>query len=134
MRVGLPVWEGRVSPVLDTAARLLVVETDSGTEAGRGEVGLEALVIPRRVAAIAALELDALICGALSRPLADMLSAAGVDVVPWVAGEVEEVLRAYASGALGGREYRMPGCCERTRRRRRQRRGSRECGRWSDRE
>ena len=40
MKVAIPTWNGRVSPVLDVASRLLVVEIEGGAELARSEVEL----------------------------------------------------------------------------------------------
>ena len=110
MKIGVPTWRGVVSPVLDTAERMVIVEEGAGGEATRREVALRAAALPRRVTEIARLELDVLICGAVSRPLAEMLVAGGVTLVPWIAGDVEEVLAAFADGRLEERRFLMPGC------------------------
>ena len=112
MRVGIPIWNGRVSPVLDTAERVVVVDTETEADNVREEVALEPRRLPLRAARIAALRLDVLVCGAVSRPLAEMLTAAGVPVHPWIAGELEDVLLALTTGQLDRSRYRMPGCCE----------------------
>lgn len=112
MRVGIPIWNGRVSPVLDTAERVVVVDTEAEDGEIRQEVALEPRRLPLRAARIAELGLDLLVCGAVSRPLAEMLAAAGVRLEAWVAGEVEEVLGALTTGQLDRPRYRMPGCCE----------------------
>ena len=111
MRVGIPTWNGRVSPVLDTAERLVVVDTGAAAGQVREEVALEAIRLPLRAARMAELQLDLLVCGAVSRPLAEMLTAAGVTLKPWIAGEVEDVLEALSTGRLDRPRYRMPGCC-----------------------
>jgi predicted Fe-Mo cluster-binding NifX family protein len=77
----------------------------------REEVALEPLRLPLRAARIAELHLDLLVCGAVSRPLAEMLAAAGVRLEPWISGEVEDVLGALTAGQLDRPRYRMPGCC-----------------------
>lgn len=111
MRVGIPIWNGRVSPVLDTAERVVVVDTETGADEVREEVALEPRRLPLRAARIAELRLDLLVCGAVSRPLAEMLAAAGVRLEPWISGEVEDVLGALTTGQLDRPRYRMPGCC-----------------------
>ncbi len=58
------------------------------------------------------------VCGAISRPIQEQLSAAGIEVVPFVAGELREVVRAWFSGGLYGAAFTMPGCCGRRRMRR----------------
>lgn len=111
MRVGIPIWNGRVSPVLDTAERVVVVDTEAEPGEVREEVALEPRRLPLRAARIAELRLDLLVCGALSRPLAEILAAAGVRLEPWISGEVEDVLGALTTGQLDRPRYRMPGCC-----------------------
>lgn len=127
MNVAIPTWSGRVSPVLDTAGRLLVIRTDAGQEINRQETALTADDLPARVEQIAGLRLDILICGAVSQVLEDMLVRRGIRVIPHVCGDVEEVLRCYLSGEAPQERFGMPGCC----RRRRQRGGGRCGGRWA---
>ena len=124
--IGIPIWNGRVSPVLDTAERLVIVDTGAAAGRARREVALAQRQLPLRAARFAELGLDLLVCGAVSRPLAELLEAAGVSVEPWVAGDVEEILQAVTTGGLDRPCYRMPGCCDgrgRGARRRRTQRG-----------
>ena len=122
-RIGIPVWQGRVSPVFDTAGRLLVVNVDGAQIVSRTEVPLAESALARRVSRLTEVGVDALICGAISRPFLEMLSSAGIVVVPWVAGEVEEVLGAYLAGGLRDPRFAMPGCMGRGRGRRMRGRG-----------
>jgi hypothetical protein len=126
MRIGIPIWNCRVSPLLDAAQRLIVVETDSAGGLAREEVALGALRLPLRAARLAELRLDLLVCGAVSRQLSELLEASGVPLEPWVSGGIEEVLQAVTCGRLNRSCYRMPGCCDhggRGGRRRRSQRG-----------
>ena len=116
MKIAIPVWHGRVSPLLDTAHSLLLVEKEGGREVVRSEVPLAEGHAPRRAQAIAESGIDLLICGAVSRPLAELLAARGVRLIPWISGEVEEILEAQREGRLSGQEYLMPGCRRRCRR------------------
>jgi len=124
MRVAIPTWDARVSPVFDVARRLLVVDIEGDVEVSREETGLEKTQVVPRARRVAELGVDVLICGAVSRPLEAMLVSAGVRVVPQTCGPVEDVLRAFVSGQLADNAFLMPGCCGRRRRfRGRHRRG-----------
>lgn len=120
MKVALPVWDGRISPVFDTARNLLVVDSDGSVEAGRAEEALTDGFAPRRAARLADLGVNVLICGAISRPLACMVAAYGIQIVPFVNGDADEVLSSYLSGRLAEpdfpAQFRMPGCRGRGRR------------------
>jgi predicted Fe-Mo cluster-binding NifX family protein len=108
--VAIPSWHRRVSPVLDTATRLLVVRCCHGRETGRREVLLGPLAVEAFARAVADLDVDVLLCGALSEGLWRALEQHGVRVRPHLCGEVEAVLRAFGCGQLGRDEFRMPGC------------------------
>jgi predicted Fe-Mo cluster-binding NifX family protein len=109
MRVAIPVWNGRVSPVFDTATRVAVAEIEMGQVGPVEERAIGEMFPPWRVRALSDLGVEVLICGGISRPLAAMLGAAGVQVVPWVMGEVETILQAYAQGRLPAPQFLMPG-------------------------
>lgn len=110
MRVAIPVWNGRVSPVFDTARQLLVTEIEEGREPSRTQEELAEGFPLSRARRLAELGVSVLICGAISRPLATLLAATGVRVVSWTAGPVDDVLAAYLGGQLPDPRWRMPGC------------------------
>ncbi len=116
MKIAIPQWQGRVSPVLDAAASLLVVEAAEGQPISRREVHLAAVDPIQRAREIGREGADVLICGALSWPLEAALSSTGIRVVPHICGNVDAVLAAFLDGSLGHKAYVMPGCCGRRRR------------------
>ena len=113
MKLAMPVWQSRISPVFDMAGRLLIVETKDGREISRTEEPLGHLVPPRKVNQLGTLGVDVLICGAISQPLAAMVMGSGIELIPWIAGDLQEVLGAYLSGQLSQKQFLMPGCCAR---------------------
>ena len=123
MRVAIPTWFCRVSPVFDVAKHLLLVDLDGEAEAGRQEAAIEETELGARARRVAKLGVDVLICGAISAPLEAMLVSSGVRVIPHTCGPTEEVLRAFALGQLPDEAFLMPGCCRRRRRFRAGRRG-----------
>jgi len=115
MRIAIPVWRDRVSPVFDVAGSLRLVDLEDGTPLRRSDANLQEDDPGARVQRLSELGIEVLICGAISRPLETMLTAAGVKVIAQVCGGVEEVLEAYRSGRLGDPAFAMPGCCGRRR-------------------
>ena len=125
MRVAVPTWAGRISPVFDVARSLTVVDVAGGTEVGREAATLEETEPAPRARRVAQLGVNVLICGAVSMPLEAMLISAGIQVILHVCGPVEEVLQAFVSGRLTDQMFVMPGCCGQRRRARSRRRGGR---------
>ena len=116
MRVAIPVWQSRVSPVFDSAGRLLIFDIKNGHETSRAHRPINGLSLQGRVKRLVELDVDVLLCGAISRPLADMITASGIKVIPWVTGEVDEVFGWYMSGKPLDTRFLMPGCGGRRRR------------------
>jgi predicted Fe-Mo cluster-binding NifX family protein len=113
MQVAIPVHNERVSPVFDTAQHILIVDIEAGEEAARSEHDVATLSPWERAKLLSERGALHLICGAISMPMMNMLSARGITVANNIAGHVDEVLHAYARGMLYGPEFMMPGCCGR---------------------
>ncbi|MFC1821427.1 NifB/NifX family molybdenum-iron cluster-binding protein [Thermodesulfobacteriota bacterium] len=109
MKIGIPVWGDKISPVLDTASRLLVVETDGEQESSRYEAYLDDPGLLSRCFRIKGLGVDLLICGALSRPFLRRLMASGIHIIPGISGHPEDILDAYFQGDLSDSKFLMPG-------------------------
>lgn len=108
MKIAIPNWQGRVSPVFDVAGSLLLFHVNGQDVLRREELPLRGYGLAARAEELAALEVDVLICGAISRALLSAISASGVLVIPKICGPVEEILRAYLHDCLTDCCYRMP--------------------------
>ncbi len=122
IKVAIPYWQGRISPVFDVAGRLLLIEIDGGLEQSRRELILPEDDPVRRAASLTDVGTDILICGAISWPLEMALITAGIKVIAQICGEIEDVLAAFIRGDLSHEQFLMPGCCGRRRGWRRQHR------------
>ena len=113
MKIALPHWQGRISPVFDVAQNLLIVETDGHCLRQRQEmvVPLE----PPRLRALRLLEIQTqlLICGAISWPFELAIKSAGIQLVSHICGDIEQVLTAFLENSLHQGAFWMPGCCGR---------------------
>lgn len=116
MIVALAEWKGRVSPVFDVSRHILVLAIRDGVIVERREEYLDEEEPLGKAKRLASMEIDHLICGAISRPLAGLLSAYGIRTITFVAGDVEEVIKAFLSGLLPDPAMAMPGCCGRNNR------------------
>ena len=123
MKLAIPQWQGRVSPVFDVAGHLVIVEIDAGRVAQRQEAAFVEGEPQFQAAFLAKAGIDVLVCGAISRSLEVALSAVGIETIGQICGDIEEVLTAYMDGRLAQGEFLMPGCCGR-----RRHRGRRGCG------
>lgn len=125
MKVAVPDWQGRVSPVFDVAEQVLLVDLDREDDGSRHTESLGTTAPHQRARRLSELGVEVLICGAISWPLEALLTANGIRVIPLICGEVAEVVRALRDGTLKDERFAMPGCCRKRRQmcNRRRRRG-----------
>jgi predicted Fe-Mo cluster-binding NifX family protein len=113
MKIALSVWKDYISTVFDTADQLLILELDKTNGRKRTIVKLSPADAAGRANQIKEMQIDVLICGAVSRPLEASLISLGIRVHAFVRGPVEEVLAAYQSDQLGQTVFSLPGCHDR---------------------
>jgi predicted Fe-Mo cluster-binding NifX family protein len=109
MKLAIPIWNDRVSSAFDFAHRLLLVDIERGRETGRAEISLLPESISERANRLKTLGVEVLICGAISRSLASQVRASGVKVLPYVVGQVDDILKAYLIGRLTQPQFALPG-------------------------
>ncbi len=125
MKVAVTAWEGHVSPVFDTARQVILFEVAGRQVEAGGEAVLNDEEPNRRIQRLKDLGVGTLVCGAVSEPVAALIQTAGIHLIPFVAGPVEDVLKAYVEETLATPTFQMPGCCGA--RRRFRYRGGRGC-------
>jgi predicted Fe-Mo cluster-binding NifX family protein len=108
MRIAIPVWKDRVSPVFDVARSVRVVDLSDGGEPRKSDMGLDD---DHRAETLAKLGVDLLICSAISTSLESTLWMSGVEVIPDICGTVDEIITAYSKGETTLAGFRSPGNC-----------------------
>jgi len=116
MKVAIPIFRSRVSPVFDWSTRLLLVRIRSGREETGEEIEVGGLGLLERVERLSNAGTDVLICGAIGDFVARLLESKGIRVIPWIAGDIEDVIHALASDEFSHDRFLMPGCRQRKRR------------------
>jgi predicted Fe-Mo cluster-binding NifX family protein len=103
-------WNNRIAPVFDVARSIHLVETKEGRIIDQKKLCLTNDMTNLKVAVLAEQGIDTLVCGAISKPLQGMISAYGIQVIPFVAGGLEDIIKAWICGILTVSDaYAMPG-------------------------
>lgn len=116
MKTAFAAWENRIAPVFDVAGQIHIVETGVGQSIRETQVSFADNLPVQRALRLAELGVSTLVCGAISRPMHEMVAAYGIHVVPFVAGDLREVIRAWLRDGLQRDSFAMPGCWRRDRR------------------
>jgi predicted Fe-Mo cluster-binding NifX family protein len=115
MRVAIPLWQGRISPVFDEASRILLIDISNKQEQSRREEFLIAQNPFERAKLLPKLGVDLLICGMISQIQQTALVSAGIRIIPHICGSMDDVIAAFLDGRIENGDLRMPGCGSRKR-------------------
>lgn len=115
MKAAFAIWKDRIAPVFDVARVLRIVTVVDGRIVGETQVELTAEAPEQKALLLFKLGVEDLVCGSISRHLQRMIAAYGAKVIPFVAGQLTEVVPAWVSGTLKTDAFAMPGCRQRGR-------------------
>lgn len=110
MRAAFACWENRIAPVFDTAREVCLLEAQAGRMVRQMREALPEGLPVQKALRLVTLEVGTLVCGAISRPLQGLVSAYGIQVIPFVAGELPHIIQAWLNGQIDRPAYAMPGC------------------------
>lgn len=110
MKVALTVWEDRISPVFDSAHILLIAEIKDAEVITRHNKAFKPEMTSHLTEMLINFGIEVVICGAISEIPANIIEASGLTLIPFIAGNVEEVLESYAKGIQIVPTFLMPGC------------------------
>ena len=109
IRIAIPVFHKRVSPVLDNCTRLLIIDFDQGSEISRQEISLVKFSLVERFNLIKKMNVNVIICCAISEVMDYMIHGTDIQLICGIVGDVNQVLAAHLSNQLDDASFNMPG-------------------------
>ena len=109
VRVAIPIFRSRVSPVFDSCTRVILVDIEHNQEIDRREIYLDELSLTERVTILQKSRVKIIICSGISDMLQNMLESVKIYLITGIAGDVEQVVAAYLSERLKEPRFQMPG-------------------------
>ena len=110
MNGALTAWGNRISPVYDAARELLVFSIDGQKICSRHYEAFHPERPDLLVKRLQELTIRTFICGAITEMSAFPIQSGGIELIPFIAGPLDEVLKAYAQGLPIRQLFPMPGC------------------------
>jgi len=111
MKAAFACWQNRIAPVFDVARHVRLVEAANGRIISETDAELPGDSPDEKALHLAGFGVDTLVCGAISRFVQAVIAARGIAVVPFVAGDLRDVMDAWVHEGLDDRAFAMPGCC-----------------------
>ena len=109
MKVALPFWQDRISPVLDTADNFLIADIRHDNRIESERINLAGKSYSERVQFLKKQGVALLICGAVSEYCHGIFVSNGIEVIPWLRGRVDCVLEGFIKSSLHEPTFIMPG-------------------------
>ena len=109
MKVAITVWGNRISPVFDSAQTIMLAEVEDKKVISQKREFIPVTTPSTLARTLVNLEIDTLICGAISENPAHIIEKAGIALLPFIAGNAEKILECFVQN-LPVSEFAMPGC------------------------
>lgn len=98
--IALPVFQERISPLMDVSDRYAIFEASEGTVRHKIDISLNAESELQRVEKLKEIGVNTIICGAVSGCIARVIDEKGIRLISMVYGPVEEIITHYLAGSL----------------------------------
>lgn len=111
IRIAISIWNDRVAPVFDVSKKILIIDLEETREINRIEKSMPNEHLLLKAEFLSGLDIQYLICGAVSQTYAHILLSTGINVFSHRCGFVKDLLKAFTQQTLDDQCFRMPGCC-----------------------
>lgn len=98
--IALPVFNDRLSPLLDEARKFIVMTLNDGTISERTVIEINEQSAFIRIERLKEIGVTVLLCGALSDVLARFILDREIQLYSWLNGTIDEVVEQYINGTL----------------------------------
>ena len=98
--IAIPVFEERISPLLDVAERFVIYEVNEKQITQKIIISLNAETERMRIQKLKELGVSVIVSGAVSRYLSCIIEESGIRHIPWIIGRIDDVIILYLENAL----------------------------------
>jgi len=109
IRLAIPEFQSRVSPVFDLCTRVLIIDIENQRVVTRNKIFLEGFSLHERLNILLKSHASTVICAGISDLFHTMLKRADIRMVTGIAGEIDQIVTAYIGGDLDDPRFQMPG-------------------------
>ena len=99
--IAVPVFQDRVSPLMDVSNRYMIYETEDGKIKQRIDISLNADGESQRVEKLKEIGVNTIICGAVSGYVAHIVGEKGMRLLSMIYGPIDEIIEHYLKNTLG---------------------------------
>jgi len=109
MKIAITAWNDRISPLCDSAGALLLADIEEGRILRRRVVRFPDAPAFHKAETLRDLGVELLICGAITQQLANLVESRGIRIMPFITGDLNQVLTGFLADRLASGRFCMPG-------------------------
>jgi len=106
--LALAAYDNRISSLLETANRFVVLDMPINITSSKKIVAISDFTLPYLMQLLHNNHIAILICGAINGCLYRAICAMEIQVIPWITGNVDDIINAFKNNSL--QQWMMPGC------------------------
>jgi len=110
MSLALATYEDRIASLFESSDRFVVIDLPASTLENSRSIPVDDNSPPELLKLLKRNDVTVLICGAISGYNHHLLEVEGIQVIPWITGDLQRVAQAYFTGNLFSLPFVMPGC------------------------
>jgi predicted Fe-Mo cluster-binding NifX family protein len=110
MILALPVFDQRISPVLDYSGSLTILTIINSRVTETRTISTNSDHAGKIVSILLEHDIDVVICGGVSQELVEQITSSGIILYNNVCGTIDEILTDYLSGRHDFSDHLLPGC------------------------
>jgi predicted Fe-Mo cluster-binding NifX family protein len=109
VKIAITIWGNRISPVFDSARTLMIAQVENLKIINRRYEDFHLKNTDQIPSSLNDLQIDILICGAITDAQVKAVEKAGIQLVSFISGNIEKVLMSLLKKPHGMSEFLMPG-------------------------
>ncbi|MBN1970437.1 MAG: hypothetical protein JXR48_09085 [Candidatus Delongbacteria bacterium] len=111
MKIAITIWNEIVSPLFDVSSRIMIIENEKIEY-----LDVSGMCPFEKIDKLELKKIDIFLCGAISLGVRVYAKSKGIEVYPFITGNVREILETILTNKAEIHKYQMPGCGRRHRR------------------
>lgn len=109
-KAALTIWENRISPVYDSASSILIIDFEDQQIVNKTIEPFNAEQTLQLVRGLVERNISYFICGAIAQFPAELFLSRGIRLIPFVTGNLDDILTNLVCGNPIVPQFLMPGC------------------------
>ncbi len=109
MKIAIAAWKGKISPVFDSTAHIVIADIEDNRITNQELISLECLTHYQRVELLDRLDINIFVCGGITRPLLENIRSKDIVAIPNICGDVNIILKAISDGKDIKTLFSVPG-------------------------